>query len=184
MVTVRNERATLGVLLHPSQITLEEGSETQLIATVLPHNASVRTVTWRSSNADVATVDAAGNVTAVTSGIAVITVTTDEGAETAASAVTVIEKTEETITGADILEAPLTLKPYPNPTNGLITLNLDELSSNCLITIVDLSGKIILRKTATGGQTVELDISAYPAGIYLLTVENGRRKKTARVVKN
>ncbi len=52
-------------------------------------SASIKSVTWRSSNTDVATVSAAGVVTPVRPGTATITCYTDDGGKTAACAVTV-----------------------------------------------------------------------------------------------
>ena len=60
-----------------------------LIATVNPSNAVNKSVTWRSDNIAVATVDERGNVTAVGNGKATITVTTTDGNKTASCGVTV-----------------------------------------------------------------------------------------------
>ncbi|RSX45982.1 Ig-like domain-containing protein, partial [Bifidobacterium castoris] len=54
---------------------LKEGASKQLSATVAPANATDRAVSWKSSDASVATVDASGNVTAVKAGTATITAT-------------------------------------------------------------------------------------------------------------
>ena len=60
------------VTLNKTEITLEAGSTETLTATVLPENATDKTVTWETSNAEVATV-ANGVVTAVAKGEATIT---------------------------------------------------------------------------------------------------------------
>ena len=60
-----------------------------LAATVAPGNATNKAVTWTSSNPAVATVDGSGNVTAVAPGTATISVTTEDGAKTAACRVIV-----------------------------------------------------------------------------------------------
>ena len=54
-----------------------------------PSNATNQNVTWSSDKPDVATVDAAGKVTAVGAGTATITVTTEDGNKTATCTVTV-----------------------------------------------------------------------------------------------
>ena len=62
----------------------------QLTATVSPDNAVSKTVTWKSSNERVATVNANGLVTGVTPGAAVITATSSaDASKTAACTVTV-----------------------------------------------------------------------------------------------
>ncbi|RYQ23948.1 alpha-amylase, partial [Bifidobacterium pseudolongum subsp. globosum] len=66
---------------------LKEGASKQLSATVSPSNATNRSVSWKSSNTSVATVDASGKVTAVAAGSATITATA--GGKSATVTVTV-----------------------------------------------------------------------------------------------
>ena len=80
-----------GVELLPEAITIEEGQSANLTATVLPTNATNKTVTWSSSDESIATVDANGNVTAIAPGTADITVTTEEGNYSAVTTVTTQE---------------------------------------------------------------------------------------------
>lgn len=71
--------AVFGVKLNESKITLEFiGDKEQLIATVIPNNATNKLVTWRSSNTDVAEVDDDGWVVAIGEGESEITVVTVE----------------------------------------------------------------------------------------------------------
>ena len=66
------------VQLNKHELELNVGEEATLVATVLPETAS-QAVTWSSSDETVATVSGTGNVTAVSPGEAVITVTTTGG---------------------------------------------------------------------------------------------------------
>ena len=86
--------AVTGVTLLPTSatLTLGETETVTLIPTVLPAEATDKSVTWSSSDEAVATV-ADGVVTAVAAGTATITVTTTDGAKTATCAVTVAEPT-------------------------------------------------------------------------------------------
>ena len=67
------------VSLDRQQLSLTEGAAATLQATVLPENASNRTVTWSSSDASVAAVDSSGVLTAKKAGSAVITAATVNG---------------------------------------------------------------------------------------------------------
>ena len=67
-----------GISLDKSTLTLNEGEEGQLTATVTPSNASNPRVSWSSSNANVASVSTKGLVTAKKEGIAVITAKTKD----------------------------------------------------------------------------------------------------------
>ena len=78
-----------GVSLDKTELSLTVGDTETLTATVAPANAANQSVTWASSAPSVATVDAAGKVTAVGAGTATITVTTVDGGFTATCAVTV-----------------------------------------------------------------------------------------------
>ena len=78
-----------GVSLTPASLSLFTGDTATLTATVQPSNATNQNVTWSSDKPDVATVDAAGKVTAVGAGTATITVTTEDGKKTATCTVTV-----------------------------------------------------------------------------------------------
>lgn len=77
-----------GVTLSQTTLTLEVGKTATLTATVAPGDATNKEVTWTSSNASIATVNA-GKVTAIAAGSATITVTTKDGSKTATCAVTV-----------------------------------------------------------------------------------------------
>ena len=78
-----------GVTLNKTSAILTVGGSERLTATVTPSDATDKSVTWASSNTSVATVDASGNITAVSAGTATITVTTADGAKTATCSVTV-----------------------------------------------------------------------------------------------
>ena len=78
-----------GVSLNETSLTLTEKETSTLTATVEPNNATNQTVTWKSSDTNIATVDTDGNVTAVAEGTATITVTTADGGKTATCEVTV-----------------------------------------------------------------------------------------------
>ncbi len=67
-------KAVTSVDVTDSVITLEKNASRAIIATVLPDNASDKSLSYHSSNEAVATVNASGTVTAVASGTAVITV--------------------------------------------------------------------------------------------------------------
>ena len=63
------------VTINNSNITLTVGDTETLIATVVPENATVKSVIWNSLKPEIATVDQNGEVTAVAPGTAVITAT-------------------------------------------------------------------------------------------------------------
>lgn len=68
----------LAIKISDSRLSLEEGEEATLTASVFPSDATQSTLTWRSDKPEVATVDQDGNVRAVKAGVAVITVSVSE----------------------------------------------------------------------------------------------------------
>lgn len=67
------------IILDKTTIELTEGDSETITATVLPNDATDKTIAWTSSDASIAAVDANGNVTAVNAGEAIITATAASG---------------------------------------------------------------------------------------------------------
>ncbi len=106
-VTVNINYPVQGISLNHDAKTFTKAGETlQLTATIYPDSATNKTVTWKSSDEKVATVDESGLVTAVGNGTANITATTEDGNYTATCKVTVeipeltlsLDKSELTLT--------------------------------------------------------------------------------------
>ena len=85
------------VSLNKTAVTISKGASENLVATVLPNNATNKDVTWTSSNTSKATVSENGVVTAVDSGSATITVTTKDGSKTATCNVTINDPSSQTL---------------------------------------------------------------------------------------
>ena len=116
------------VTLSPTSLNLTEGDSQSLTATVSPSNATDPTVSWSTSDASVATVDA-GTVTAVKPGSA--TITARAGDKSATCDVTVVARvypvvsvsldpTEKTIKVGDNFNLTFTIQPE-NATNKEVT---------------------------------------------------------------
>ena len=106
-VTVNINYPVQGISLNHDAKTFTKAGETlQLTAAIYPDSATNKTVTWKSSDKTVATVDESGLVTAVGNGTADITATTEDGNFKATCQVTVeipeltlsLDKTELTLT--------------------------------------------------------------------------------------
>lgn len=77
------------VSLNTTYTNLNVGDTLKLQATVLPQNAQDKSVKWTTSDANIASVDNSGTVTATGSGVATITVTTNDQSKTAICTVNV-----------------------------------------------------------------------------------------------
>ncbi len=88
-VKVTKQIKVTGVKLNKTFKKLKKGKTYQLKAVVKPSNATIKTVTYKSSNKKVATVSSNGLVTAKKKGTATITVKTKDGKYTAKCKITV-----------------------------------------------------------------------------------------------
>ena len=76
---------------------------------------------------------------------------------------------------------------YPNPTNGLVTLEIGlALKNDIDISICDIMGKTLktLHETNVDQPTVQLDLSKYSAGIYLVKINSGSDFSVTKIRKN
>ncbi|WP_051330745.1 Ig-like domain-containing protein [Aneurinibacillus terranovensis] len=146
-----------GVSLNKTSTTITVGNSEQLTATVSPANATDSSVTWKSDNLSIATVDSSGNVTAVAPGTATITVTTNDGNKTASCTVTVVSpvihvtgvtlnKTSTTINAGNSEQLTATVTPA-NATDPSVTWT----SSNPSVATVDSNGIV---KGISGGTAI------------------------------
>ena len=110
-----------GVKLDKTELSLYTGESALLNATVEPDNATNKTVTWSSNNEAVATVDN-GKVTAVAEGEATITVTTEDGSNTAICKVKVTQSTYSITSDIMALDFGSTYIGYTQPTAQTVTI--------------------------------------------------------------
>lgn len=147
--------AVTSIELNKTSLTLKEGASETLTATVKPDNATDKTVTWSSSAPNIATVDEAGNVTAVAKGEA--TITAQAGEKTAKCTVTVYKDIPVTSIELDkntlslVVGDEATLKATVKPEDTTFK-TVTWTSSNTSIATVDENGKVVA--VAQGTSTV------------------------------
>ena len=162
-----------GVTLDKAELTLEKGSTGTLKATVEPQNATNNTVTWSSSNEEVATVDQHGTVTAVRAGTATITVTTEDGVKTATCKVTVNAPQTVPVTGVTLDKAELMLK---EGSTGTLTATVEpQNATNNTVTWSSSNPEFVTVANGT--------VTAVSAGTATITVTtaDGNHKATCTV---
>ena len=121
-VTVINAVVSVeSVGLNTNSLELSVGKEHKLEATITPSNATNKSVTWESSNSDVATVDNNGKVVGKSAGDATITVKTEGGSKTATCTVKV-KGADKTALDAAIAEAS-TINPTQAADGTAISMN-------------------------------------------------------------
>ncbi len=94
---------------------------------------------------------------------------------------------DNTISGYLFLEeiSESSLLVFPNPSNGVFTINLDSsLSHLAKIEIRDLSGAIVFSKDVELNRTAILDLSYLPSSVYLLNLQIDTKTIYKRLVIN
>lgn len=145
------------VRLNKTTLALIKGESETLVATVNPDDATDKTMTWTSSNADVASVDANGKVMAIANGTT--TITAKAGGKEAACAVTVtvplesisLNKTELSLIKGESETLIATIAPEDATEN-----TVSWTSSNTSVATVESSGKV----TAKGGGSATITAKA------------------------
>lgn len=147
------------VSLDRTSVTLEEKQTTTLVATVSPSDATDKTVTWSSSDSDVATVDQNGKVTAIKEGVA--TVKAEVGGKSATCSVTVskavvpVSSISLDVSRLDLVvggTATLTATVAPDDaTDKTITWS----STDATVVSVDQKGKVTALKGGTATITAK-----------------------------
>ena len=148
------------VTLNKSTLSLEEGSSETLTYTISPSDATNKGVSWSSNRDGVARVDESGKVTAVRTGTATITVTTDDGSKTATCIVTVKAATVD-VTGVTLNKQTLSLEVGSSETlidsvlpSNATNKNVTWRSDRDNVAKVDGSGRVTAERVGTATITV------------------------------
>lgn len=152
----------VGVTLNKETLKIDVEDTETLIAIIDPFGADDQTVTWKSDDETVATVDEDGVVTGISEGEATITVTTTDGEETAKCVVTVVIS----VTGITLDEETLaltasgatgTLVATVAPATATVDTVTWSTSDKTVATVVDgvvtplTAGETIITATTTDG---------------------------------
>jgi YD repeat-containing protein len=94
-----------------------------------------------------------------------------------------LRSSEETTALEDVI-AKQEIKIYPNPTQGMLAVEIINFSSDIQadFLLADMSGKIIDRRRATSGY-LTFNLSNHPAGIYLLRMSINGETNTWKIIK-
>ena len=148
--------AVTSVILNKTSLNLEKGEHETLTATILPDNATDKTVSWASSAPDVASV-ADGIVTALAEGTATITATAGE--KSASCAVTVREIQPATPPEGGTVEDFIT-DPYPYEEDSVEEFND---TTPWLVTSDDID-RFLREVTYTDTDFSVSHVTEYPGG--------------------
>jgi len=95
--------------------------------------------------------------------------------------VQVIESTGVSI--KPVVEKITKVSVYPNPANSNFNIEIPEGFVGGELSIIDLTGKIVIKERVTQSNTKRIDISNLNDGIYLIRMANGSAHFTDRLIK-
>ncbi len=81
------------------------------------------------------------------------------------------------------MEFSNTLIAYPNPAKDVLNIDLAGVESEGTISILTLEGKLLQEQKTNGVNTVTLNLSQLPHGIYLCRYEGAKEIKTVKILK-
>lgn len=162
-----------GVTLNHDSLSLEPGGNEQLIATIVPADATNKAISWSTDNKEIAGVKD-GLVTAFQPGVAIVTVTSQEGAFSASCRITVSapEPSEIAFKYTNVTLEAGTAKAMEiivSPANAWA--KWVWLSSNPSIATVTSEG--VVNALAPGITTISVSSGSIAAECYLTVVDQG-----------
>jgi len=89
--------------------------------------------------------------------------------------------TTEPIAYMDIIDKTA-ITIYPNPTQGHLTIDIDNIPEESSIRIYDMNGKILLQKSNIENST-EIDLSSQSSGSYILRIDLSGKTSTWKIIK-
>jgi len=95
--------------------------------------------------------------------------------------VTVYTATPSSLTKADFEKIDVTI--FPNPTHDMIAIQLNNmLNSNLTVSLFDISGRLVNKTMLYQGSTIAyFDTKTLYAGVYLVTISDGKNKFSRRI---
>ena len=73
---------------------------------------------------------------------------------------------------------------YPNPTNGLLNIQLFKTHSEMILELFDLKGVLIQRQEQNGLSLLQIDLSDLNSGTYIIRLSNNELDEVFKVEKH
>lgn len=86
--------------------------------------------------------------------------------------------------GIDNFQEVSTFKLYPNPTNSILNIEIQNAISNGTLEVYDLLGKQIYNQTIIANNISQIDVANWNSGLYLIKISSEDSAETRRFVKN
>lgn len=164
------------ITVLPTSVPGIIGSAIVCLGDTLSYGSPITTGTWTLSNAN-ATIDpATGTLVGVTAGADTITYTVVNtcGTATAILAINVLTPAQCLALGVHNVQGAEGISLYPNPADGVITIEMPEQHGDAVATITDVTGKVVMTIAINAGvQHTQADLGRLAPGSYLVRITSG-----------
>ncbi|MFA7081300.1 MAG: T9SS type A sorting domain-containing protein, partial [Bacteroidales bacterium] len=84
----------------------------------------------------------------------------------------------------EIIDNPISITLYPNPTSSSSRLEIDNVEGNIEITITDISGRKIQTMSTRANNKFEttIDLTTQSKGIYFISIVTEKTKRTEKLI--
>lgn len=164
-----------GISVTGASATVEEESQLQLTASVVPNNATVQTVTWSSNHESIATVNTNGLVTGVSAGEARITATaTDGSAVYGYIDITVTAKPQQDCFDAEMIAGSNSMTCTVDDNAG-VKVGTSKAAGSMTITVGAGATKLSFYAAGWNGTSTVINLSGVTCGTssFSLTADSG-----------
>jgi uncharacterized protein YjdB len=159
----------IGLTISDDSISITNSTTFQLNVTLMPSDATNKNIHWSSSNELVAMVDSTGLVTAISLGMATITVTSEDGDQADECIVTVVQKVD-VIAHNNAMQVAV----YPNPLiDGLLSISLPGHSRDAEVSVVNSNGQLVYLKGISKNDLLQIEKGKLSPGLNLIIVTDG-----------
>lgn len=142
----------------------------QMIATVLPNNATNQSVSWSVINeSGTATISFSGLLTATTNGTVTVRATAIDGSGVYGDkSITISNQTVGISESNKAIETAF----FHNPETNFLSITANKSTANYDVTIYDLKGSILYKYNGAISNTLLIDVHTFTQGMYLVSIKN------------
>jgi uncharacterized protein YjdB len=164
------------VFVLPTSVPAITGSVNVCLGDTVVYGTVVPAGTWTVSNSN-ATIDpATGTLIGVTAGADTVTYTVVNtcGTASATLVINVLTPAQCLALGVNNVQGAEGISLYPNPADGMVTIEMPQQHSDAIATITDVTGKVVMTVVINAGvQHSPVDLSHLASGSYLVRITSG-----------
>lgn len=71
---------------------------------------------------------------------------------------------------------PFSVSVWPNPASNVLTVQTKDAPSKALLQVYNMSGRLVYQTKANGNSQLQIDVSAWPKGMYIISVGDAKSK--------